>query len=174
MNLATANRPESQEICFIPDNNYHRFLWEQARNKIKAGAIVDQNGKVLGQHQGVPFYTIGQRKGLGIAAAQPLYVLFLNARKNQVVAGQEQEVYRKKLIAAKLNIITGGKITKSFPAKAKIRSAHQMAACRVYPLGQGKARVEFAKRQWAITPGQAVVFYDKDKILGGGTIIKAD
>ena len=174
MGLPTANRPESQEICFIPDNDYHRFLREKIKSRIKNGPIVDQSGQVLGQHKGLPFYTIGQRKGLGIAAPAPLYVMRIETRGNRLLVGPEKEGYKRKLTADKVNYIGIKKLTRAAKGLAKIRSAHKMAACVIVPDGKNRARVTFDRGQWAITPGQAVVFYAKDKVLAGGTIIKAD
>ncbi|MDD5131606.1 MAG: tRNA 2-thiouridine(34) synthase MnmA [bacterium] len=171
--LPTAHRLESQEICFIPDNNYHQFLEERIGNDIKKGSITDPTGSILGQHQGLPFYTIGQRKGLGIAAAYPLYVKKISKKKNILVVAPEREIYQKKLVANKIILTTLKKLTKPIKVKAKIRSAHKAAACTVATLGKNKAKVEFSAGQWAITPGQAIVFYEGNKVLGGGTILKA-
>lgn len=170
--LSTADRPESQEICFIPDNDYHRFL-KSRRPVGKPGVITDLSGKVLGTHQGIAFYTIGQRKGLGIAAAHPLYVKAIDQKRNILVIAPKQDIYEKNLSADKINFIAVKKLSKPMSVNAKIRSAHKAAACKISPVGQNKVRVEFATGQWAITPGQAVVFYAGNKILGGGTIIKA-
>ncbi len=172
MELPTANRPESQEICFIPDNDYHRFLKTQMQTDFKPGKITDQSGKVLGIHQGIPFYTIGQRKGLGIAAPQPLYVKEINRRKNILVVAPEADIYQTKLIANKITFTQIRKLNGDIKAKAKIRSAHKAASCIISPFSRDKVKVIFMSRQWAITPGQAVVFYQGNKILGGGTILR--
>jgi tRNA-uridine 2-sulfurtransferase len=171
--LPTAHRPESQEICFIPDNDYHRFLKERIGRDIKKGFITDVTGKILGKHQGLPFYTIGQRKGLGIAAAHPLYVKAITKKKNILVVAPEQEIYQRKLIANRIFFSTLKKLTIPIKAKAKIRSAHKAADCTISRLGRDKVKVEFSSGQWAVTPGQAVVFYKGNKVLGGGTILKA-
>jgi tRNA-specific 2-thiouridylase len=171
--LPTAHRPESQEICFIPDNDYHRFLKEKIGRNIRPGSITDTTGKRLGTHQGLPFYTIGQRKGLGIAAAHPLYVKAINKKKNILMVAPEREIYQEKLIADKIILATLKNFTAPIKVKAKIRSAHKEAQCIIAPLGKDKVKVEFTARQWAITPGQAIVFYKGNKILGGGTILKA-
>lgn len=179
--LPTAHRPESQEICFIPDNDYHRFLKTRLpvgkagmQTDFKSGYITDEAGKILGTHQGIAFYTIGQRKGLGLAAAHPLYVKDINKKENILVVAPQQEIYQKKLVANKIIFTTLKKLTGSIKAKAKIRSAHETADCTISPDRRDKVKVEFNSGQWAITPGQAVVFYKGDKVLGGGTIIKAD
>lgn len=171
--LATANRPESQEICFIPDNNYHRFIKSRMQTDFKPGNITDKAGTVLGKHQGIAFYTIGQRKGLGIAAAHPLYVKEIDQKHNILVIAPRQDIYGNKLLADKINFITIKKLSKPMSAKAKIRSAHKAANCTISPAGRDKVKVEFSSGQWAVTPGQAVVFYQGNKVLGGGTIIKA-
>jgi tRNA-uridine 2-sulfurtransferase len=174
MGLPTANRPESQEICFIPDNDYRSFLRGKIRTGIKSGPIADQTGRVLGKHQGLPFYTIGQRKGLGIAAPEPLYVIKIDTRGNRLLVGRKKEGCGKKLIADKINFIGVKKLLKPAKVRAKIRSAHKMAACVIAPAGKNRVCATFSKGQWAITAGQAVVFYAKDKVLAGGTIIKAE
>ncbi|MBI5555408.1 MAG: tRNA 2-thiouridine(34) synthase MnmA [Elusimicrobia bacterium] len=171
--LATADRPESQEICFIPDNDYRRFLKERIRSDIKKGPVTDTSGKKLGIHQGLPFYTIGQRKGLGLAAVYPLYVKAIDQKRNVLVIAPKPDIYEQNLLADKVNFIAIKELSKPIKAKAKIRSAHKAAACTISPVGQNRVRVEFATGQWAITPGQAVVFYKGNKVLGGGTIIKA-
>ncbi|MDD5491060.1 MAG: tRNA 2-thiouridine(34) synthase MnmA [bacterium] len=171
--LPTAYRPESQEICFIPDNDYRRFLKEKIGSTIKKGLITDVTGKKLGTHQGLPFYTIGQRKGLGIAAAHPLYVKAINKKKNVLVVAPGREIYQKRLTADKIILTPLKKFTAPIKVKAKIRSAHKEAQCIIAPLGKDKLKVEFSTGQWAITPGQAIVFYKGNIILGGGKIIKA-
>jgi tRNA-uridine 2-sulfurtransferase len=171
--LPTAHRQESQEICFIPDNDYRRFLKERMKRNIRPGSVTDTTGKRLGTHQGLPFYTIGQRKGLGIAAAHPLYVKEIDKKKNALVVAPVQEIYQKKLIADKIILTTLNKFIVPLKVKAKIRSAHKEAQCTIAPLGKDKVKVEFSAGQWAITPGQAIVFYQGNKILGGGKIIKA-
>ncbi|MDD5755935.1 MAG: tRNA 2-thiouridine(34) synthase MnmA, partial [bacterium] len=171
--LPTAHRQESQEICFIPDNDYRRFLKERIGRGIRKGSITDTAGKRLGIHQGLPFYTIGQRKGLGIAAAHPLYVQEINHRKNILVVAPESGIYRKKLIASKIIWTSLKKLTTPLKVQAKIRSAHKAADCTIALLGKNKIKAEFSAGQWAITPGQAIVFYQGKKIIGGGTILKA-
>ncbi len=172
MGLPTAYRPESQEICFIPDNDYHRFLRSRMQTDGKPGVITDKTGKVLGTHKGVAFYTIGQRKGLGIAAVCPLYVKEIDQKRNILVIASQQDIYGKNLLADELNFIAVKKLSKPIKAKAKIRSAHTAAGCSISPVGRNKVEVEFSSGQWAITPGQAVVFYKGNKVLGGGTILK--
>lgn len=173
LGLPTAHRPESQEICFIPDNDYHRFLKSRMPKTGKPGSIIDGSGKVLGTHQGIEFYTIGQRKGLGLTAARPLYVKVIDQKRNILVIAPKQDIYEKYLLVDKINFIAINKLSKPIKAKAKIRSAHTAADCTISPVGRHKVEVEFCSGQWAITSGQAVVFYKGNKVLGGGTILKA-
>jgi tRNA-specific 2-thiouridylase len=170
--LSVADKQESQEICFIPDNNYGRFLKERLKNVSKQGSIVNKEGKVLGVHQGVIFYTIGQRKGLGIGAPHPLYVIDINKGKNEIVVGNNSDLLKKELIADNLNFILFDKLTESIKVKAKIRYLSPKADAVVYPLENRKVKVVFDKPERAVTPGQAVVFYDGDFVVGGGTILR--
>lgn len=174
MKLPSARRRESQEICFIPDNDYHRFIRERLSLPERAGAIKNEAGTVLGQHKGLAFYTIGQRKGLGIAYKEPLYVVDMDVETNTLVVGTEKEVYKRTLIAEGVNYVSIAPAHGVFRARAKIRSRHIMAGCTVRPIDRRRIRVKFARGQWAITPGQAVVLYDRNKVLGGGTIVKTD
>lgn len=173
MKLPTAKRPESQEICFIPDNDYHRFIRERLSLQERAGAIKNKAGVVLGQHKGLAFYTIGQRKGLGIAYKEPLYVVDIDVETNTLIVGVEKEVYKRVLVAEGVNYVSMAPAHGVFRARAKIRSRQLMAGCTIMPLARRRIKVVFNSGQWAITPGQAVVFYDKSKVLGGGTIVKA-
>lgn len=168
--LPVATRPESQEICFVTEKNYHEFLTGHLGTKIRHGFIVDTKGNILGQHKGLPFYTIGQRRGLRIAAKHPLYVIKIDLEHNILVVGKDTEVYQKELIANRINLISQGKLTKPIRAKAKIRSLHKESACLIIPIIKDKVKVKFDQGQWAITPGQAVVFYERDKVIGGATI----
>lgn len=167
--LPVATKPESQEICFIPDNNYGEFLREYIPEG-KSGPIVNKEGKVIGEHQGIIFYTIGQRKGIGIAAKEALYVIAIDKENNTIVVGKEKDVYGNELIAEDVKFIIE-ELKEPFRAEAKIRYLHQASSAMVYPLDGNKLKVEFDGPQWAITPGQAVVFYDGDIVIGGGTII---
>jgi tRNA-specific 2-thiouridylase len=167
--LRVAEKGESQEICFIPDDDYVRFL-EEARGKgLLSGEIVDSRGNVLGRHGGTYRYTVGQRKGLGIAHPQPLYVLGVDAAQRQVVVGERDELYRDGLIAAQVNWIVSP-VSTPVEASCKIRYRHQPVPCQVLPLAEGRAEVRFREREKSVTPGQAVVFYKGDEVLGGGWI----
>lgn len=165
-NLPVAQKPDSQEICFIPDNDYKSFLQNFAPNAeaLRAGEIVNTAGKILGHHCGVANYTIGQRKGLGIAAPNPLYVVKIDAANNQVIVGEADEVFSGELTAENVHWI----YTPKFPARvqAKIRYGPRVADCTVYE----NLRVKFDSPQRAVTAGQSIVFYDGDEVLGGGII----
>ncbi len=169
--LPVANKPESQEICFIPDNKYREFLKQHIPEAIIPGAIVDAEGKVIGQHQGIPFYTIGQRRGLGISAPEPLYVNALVPESNTIVAGRKADVYGDSLVASELNWIAVKKLSQPLDIKVRIRYLHQEADAVITPLDEDNVQITFQTPQMAITPGQAVVFYDEDTVVGGGTII---
>lgn len=172
MNLPVANKPESQEICFIPNDDYKAYLKAKAPHILKPGDIVDVNGNKLGRHEGVPLYTVGQRKGLGIAAAHPLYVVGLDVKRNRVIVGENKDVFAKGLVAKDLNFITRDDFTEKFVTTAKIRYGAKECECTVEPLDNGNlAKILFSEPQRAITPGQSVVFYE-DEIVGGGGVIK--
>ncbi len=171
MGLPIAHRPESQEICFIPDNNYSSFLHEKIPGAFRPGYILDINNRIVGKHKGIINFTIGQRKGIGIAAQHPLYVLEIRSNENSIVVGTNEDLYKNKLIASHIHIISESQITEPVSVKAKIRYKHKEAKARIFPEESNLFRVEFEKLQRAITPGQAVVFYDGDLVIGGGTII---
>ncbi len=170
MRLPAANRKESREICFIPENDYPRFLRKHLPSEIKSGQIADKQGNVLGKHNGIIDYTIGQRKGLGISSKEPLYVVDINSQTNTVIVGGKQDVYASEFIATDLNWIAFERLTISLTLKAKIRYLHPEAESVITPIENNKVDVKFAEPQMAITPGQAAVFYDDDMIVGGGTI----
>jgi tRNA-specific 2-thiouridylase len=168
--LATADKPDSQEICFVPDGDYASFIERQTGDLHGHGAIVDQAGQVLGRHNGVHRFTVGQRKGLGIALAEPTYVLELRPSEKTVVVGPRRQLEQTTLNASQVNWISG--IAPSGPQRvtAQIRHRHQPAAACVTALSDNRAALEFDAPQIAITPGQAVVFYDGDEVVGGGWI----
>ena len=168
--LKTADKEESMEICFVPDKDYGRFL-QQARLVDKhKGEIVDTSGKVLGHHDGIEFYTIGQRKGLGISSPKPLYVIELDARSNRVIVGDEALLERAELVVERCNWIPYESPTGPIEVTAKIRYNHPGTAATVSPGENGSARVNLHIPQRAITPGQACVFYQDDLVVGGGWI----
>jgi tRNA-specific 2-thiouridylase len=172
LDLPAAARPESQEICFIKGDDYAIFLEEQLHHEIKPGLILDTAGNVLGEHQGIPFYTVGQRKGLGIAAKNSLYVTAIDMERNAIIAGTKEETYSDGLAAENLNWISGE--WPEFPAKMKaaIRYRHPGIEAIINPQNKTGVSVQFAEPQMAVTPGQTVVFYNGDTVTGGGTITK--
>ena len=169
--LQVAHKKDSQEICFIPDNDYQKFLQKYSSQKPKVGNIVLKDGTVLGKHNGLINYTIGQRKGLGISYKEPLYVIKLDIQKNQVIVGTEQALYSKELIANEINWLAIDKLKEPLKLKAKVRYRAKEAECTVYPIENEQVKVIFDEPQRAITPGQSVVFYDEDIVVGGGKII---
>jgi len=169
-NLPVAQRSESQEICFIKDNEYVDFLRKRIPESFRSGPIVNSEGRVLGHHNGIIHFTVGQRKGLRISAPHPLYVLAIDAAQNEIVVGRNDLLYTRNLIADNINWISGTPLDSAIAAKARIRYKHKEAQALLTPLDSGGIRVEFEKPQRAVTPGQAVVFYEGDVVLGGGTI----
>jgi tRNA-specific 2-thiouridylase len=165
-----ADKPDSQEICFIPDNDYRGFVEKQLPDGERAGVFVDEQGRVLGGHEGIHRFTIGQRKGLGLpSSGTPLYVLALRPADHQVMVGPKSSLERTTLSASGVNwLITepGGPVH----ADVQIRHRHQAAPATVRATAPGQVTVAFDTPQIAITPGQAVVFYDRDIVIGGGWI----
>jgi tRNA-uridine 2-sulfurtransferase len=171
LKLSVASKLDSQEICFVEDNDYGRFICENTDKKILPGDFTDTKGRVLGKHEGIVHYTVGQRKGLGIALGKPMFVVRIDVDKNRVVLGDENEVFSKELIAFDLNFISIAEFDKELRVKAKIRYSAKEVDATVYPIDSGKkARVVFDTPQRAITPGQSVVFYEGDIVVGGGVI----
>ncbi len=171
--LPVSQRPESQEICFVPDRDYAEFLRKRVPEALRPGPIVDLENRVLGQHKGIAYYTIGQRRGMGISAPHPLYVIKIQPDKNTVVVGPNEKLYKRRLKASQVHFISLKRPERILAVKAKIRYKHQEAKAILTPLNSGRAEVEFEKPQRAITPGQSVVFYDGDVVIGGGVIDKA-
>lgn len=169
--LLTAKKPDSQEICFIPDDDYVSFLKQKGKLKSEEGEIVDKKGKVLGKHKGLINYTIGQRKGLGISNETPLYVIDLDIKNNRLIVGEEKDIYSKTLYAKDLNYTVDMDMSMPIEVQAKIRYSAKEAATILYPENEGIAKVEFKEPQRAITRGQSVVFYIDDVLIGGGKII---
>ena len=168
--LASADRPESQDICFVPGGDYRNLLREERAESLRPGPIVDMQGRELGRHQGLPLYTIGQRRGLGIAAEQPLYVTELDVARNALIVGPKDALERGSLVADGVTFVSGAWPQAPFECLAQIRShAGPVEAC-VMPQATAQILVEFARPQRAVTPGQAVVLYDGDIVLGGGRI----
>ncbi len=172
--LDIAGKAESQEICFIQDNDYKNFLRKQRTIHVKPGPFLDTAGKKLGTHQGLPFYTVGQRKGLGLAAGYPLYVVDIDFSKNAIILGRQEELFSPGLLAEGVNFITESWIKegeiKEQDIKVKIRYRSPEVEARLEPLSGDQVRVVFNSPQRAVAPGQAVVFYQDSMVLGGGTI----
>lgn len=165
-----AEKKESQEICFIPDNDYRGFLGREHPQAFSPGDILSASGEKLGRHRGLAFYTVGQRKGLGLASQQPLYVVKIDTRANVLVVGEEEETYSGGLVAEELSFVSGNAPLETLEVEIKIRYRAPLVPATLYPPEGDRARVLFAGKQKAVTPGQAVVFYQGDEVLGGGTI----
>ena len=168
-----AKKKDSQDICFIPDGDYLSFMKAYTGKTYPSGDFLDLSGKVLGKHGGAVGYTIGQRKGLGLAMGQPVYVCKKDMEKNTVTVGSNDDLFRSALLADNWNWIAIPELTEPIRVTAKIRYRHIEQPATVYPEANGWARVEFDAPQRAITPGQTIVVYDGDKVIGGGTIQKA-
>lgn len=173
LGLGVASKPDSQEICFVEDKNYAGFIKERTGKEGKKGYFVDNEGNILGEHQGIIHYTIGQRKGLGIAFGKPMYVIGIDAEKNEVILGEAGQEYSRSLIAEKVNFIPFDTLEKDLKVTAKIRYSAKEAEAVIRPYKNHKVKVDFQVPQRAVTPGQAVVFYNDDIVVGGGTIEKA-
>jgi tRNA-uridine 2-sulfurtransferase len=171
--LVVANKKESQEICFVADNDYVKFIKDNCDVVDKKGDFLDIEGNVIAAHEGIYHYTIGQRKGLGIPAKNPYYVVDIDVSSNSVILGNDEHTYKNCLFAKELNWVAIKKPKKPFKVKAKIRYGAKEQDAKVTPLESGKVLVEFSKPQRAISPGQSIVFYDGDIVVGGGVIESA-
>jgi tRNA-specific 2-thiouridylase len=179
--LRVADKPESQEICFVPDGDYsgfiERFIDEfggrrDNGGRLRGGEVVDSSGKVLGVHDGVHRYTIGQRRGLGIAHRRPLYVTGLDPEGAKVIVGEREELARRDCRVVRPNWVSIDALRKPLRAGVKIRSRHPEAPALISPLEDGSVKVGFDEPQFAVTPGQACVFYQGDCVIGGGWIAR--
>jgi tRNA-specific 2-thiouridylase len=168
--LATATRPESQEICFVGDDNYSDFIKGFSPDSVMPGLILDTEGKVLGEHKGIAFYTIGQRKGLGISSPVARYVADINRDNKTIVIGSREDATRKKIMVTDLNWIAADFPVSPVQAGVKIRSTMREVPALITPEGEYLS-VEFIEPQWAPAPGQSAVFYNDDIVLGGGVIV---
>ncbi len=168
--LINANRPDSQDICFVPDGDYASFIQKTDGFKSVKGDYVDINGNVIGSHQGVIHYTIGQRKGLGIALGKPQFVIDKSAERNRVVLGDEEHLFKKEVDVRDVNFIPFDTLQNEMRVTAKLRYRHDPQPCVIYPFGEG-VKIVFDEPQRAPTSGQAAVFYDGDIVVGGGKII---
>ena len=163
---------DSQDICFVPDGKYSDFIEKYTGKKPKTGNFVSKDGHIFGTHKGISHYTIGQRKGLGISYSSPLYVTDIRTDTSEVVLGTESDLYTDSLIADNVNLISIDAIEKPIRIKAKVRYRHSEQPATVTSLSDGKIYIKFDEPQRAITKGQAVVMYDGDVVVGGGTICK--
>jgi tRNA-specific 2-thiouridylase len=170
LELRVASKPDSQEICFIPDGDYAAFVERSAPELTRAGTLVDRSGEVVGSHAGIHRFTIGQRKGLGLSTSEPLYVLAIRPETAEVVVGPRDALGRTTLAASQVNWVSGRPATDWTSVTAQIRHRHVAAPARVRANDAEKAELVFDEPQSAITPGQAVVFYDGDVVVGGGWI----
>ena len=171
LGLPPRGKTESQDVCFIRDKDYRSFI--ASRLRPKSGDIVNTEGKVLGRHNGLAYYTVGQRQGLGLASNERLYVLKLDAAGNRLVVGTKDQLLRNKLFATKLSWVSGEAPKKPITVTAKVRYKSPEATARLH-LNDGVVEVQFQQPQRAIAPGQAIVFYQRDVVLGGGTIEDAE
>ena len=170
--LQVAGKPDSQEICFIPDHDYAGFIEEYTGERLPQGNFVDLQGNILGRHKGISHYTIGQRKGLNLSMGRPVFVVEIRPETNEVVIGESEDVFTNVLCCSKLNwIAIEGLEGKSVEVMAKIRYSHRGAPCTIRQVGEDLVECTFHEPVRAATPGQAVVFYDGPYVVGGGTII---
>ena len=166
-----ANKPDSQDICFVKNGNYVDFINNYTGEKSKPGNFVDINGNIIGQHKGIINYTIGQRKGLGLSTGEKLFVVDINPVTNEIILGSNDDLFNDTLFASKINWISIDALNEPIKVKAKVRYKQEAQPATVYNAGDDKIKVVFDKPQRAITKGQAVVLYDGDIVVGGGTIL---
>lgn len=171
INLRVANKPDSQDVCFVPDGDYAGFIEKSSERELPTGNFVSVDGKILGPHKGIAHYTVGQRKGLGLALGYPAFVIEIRPETNEVVIGTNEDSMSYFVRANKLNFMSIEDLKGEIRAWAKIRYNHKGAWCSIKKTGDDEVLCTFEEAQRAITPGQAVVFYDGDYVLGGGTII---
>ncbi len=171
INLRVANKPDSQDICFVPDGDYAGFIEKTLDTELPTGNFVTLDGKVLGRHRGITHYTVGQRKGLGLALGYPAFVIEIRPETNEVVIGTNEDSMSNYVRANKLNFMSIPDLNEPMRVFAKIRYNHKGAWCTIEKTGEDEVLCTFEEAQRAITPGQAVVFYDGDYVIGGGTII---
>ena len=171
--LINAHKPDSQDICFVPDGDYAAFIRQDTGLTFPQGRFIDADGNTLGTHQGMIHYTVGQRKGLGIAFGRPMYVLAKNAQENTVMLGPDEALFSREMLVERLNFISIEALSAPLHVRAKTRYRHAAQPATLYPAGENCIRVIFDEPQRAITPGQAAVFYEDDVVVGGGTIAAA-
>ena len=170
LDLATAMRAESQEICFVGDDKYIDFIEKFSPESLRPGPITNTSGKIIGEHKGLAFYTIGQRKRLGISSLKPHYVSNIDRKTNTIIAGSREDAIKKTLIVKELNWISIESLTDTLPVHVKIRSTMKEVPAIISPLGNERVKVKFEELQWAPASGQSAVFYTDDLVLGGGII----
>jgi tRNA-specific 2-thiouridylase len=177
-NLFTANKPESQEICFVPDGKYSEFIDRYLDHEGRAselplsGEIVTTAGAVVGEHSGIHRYTIGQRRGLGIAHEKPLYVLQIERAKNQIIVGEAEDLESVEFVARGVNWVAFDEPAEPVSANVKVRYRHEPSPATIHPLPDANAKIVFDHPQRAITPGQTTIFYNGDEVVGGGWIVR--
>ena len=169
--LPVAHKKDSQEICFVPDNDYAGFIEESTGKKLEEGNYVLEDGTVIGKHKGIIHYTIGQRKGLNLSMGHPVFVTEIRPDTNEVVIGENEDLFVTDLICDRVNFMAIDHLEEGKEFTAKIRYNHPGAVCTLEDLGEGKVKVLFREPQRAVTPGQAVVFYDGEYVAGGGIIL---
>lgn len=172
LGLVTADKPESQDICFVPDDDYRAFLRRRAPQVFRPGAVVDRLGRTLGAHEGIAGFTVGQKRGLGLATGRPLYVVALDPERDTVTVGEAVDLEHDRLVATAANFIACAPPSTPLRVAAKIRHSHQPAPATVRALAGDRAEVIFDAPQRAVSPGQSVVFYDGDVVVGGAVIAR--
>ena len=170
--LPVANKADSQDICFIPDGDYARFIREMGNLNIEPGEFVDKSGNVLGTHKGITDYTIGQRKGLNLAMGHPVFVVDIDVDQNRVVIGESEDLFTTRVIAKDFNYMAVGKMEPGDQFIGKIRYAHKGTKCTVVNQTEDMVEIEFAEPVRAITPGQNLVLYKGEYVAGGGVIVR--
>ena len=168
--LKVASKTDSQEICFIPDNDYRSFMERSCSGATRPGDIVSMDGEILGRHNGIAYYTVGQRKGLGITSPEPLYVVSIDAKSNRIVVGSDENTQCSGLLAENINFISGDPPRAPLAVDVKVRYKASPVSATIYPPENDTVRVIFEHKQKAVTPGQSAVFYRGDEVIGGGII----
>lgn len=170
--LSVANKPDSQDICFVPDGDYAKFIEENSNLKCKSGNFIDKTGKILGKHKGIYNYTVGQRKGLGLAFGTPMYVSEIRAKSNEVVLSTNDDLFKNKVIIKDFNCMSIEEIKGEIQALGKLRYSQVQSPCKIKKINDNLVEATFEQPQRAVTPGQAAVFYDGEYVLGGGVIVE--
>lgn len=173
MGMAVHNKPDSQEICFVKDNDYANYVKKHSKKRIEEGFFVDTKGNILGKHKGILYYTIGQRKGLGITFGKPMFVIDINPINNTIVLGDNEDLFKKELIAKDVNFISIDTLEEPLRVQAKIRYSAKPSPATIHRVGKDTIKIVFDEAQRAITKGQSVVMYDGDIVVGGGIIEKS-